>query len=436
MLNIIQPIPPSLERFSSNFEKVLGKHQLKNLQVYLLGLSLELKRKNLQSVDNSRIKGNYDSLHHFLSQSPWDEEKLNEKRLELIQKDRRTRTSQKGSLIFDDTGCKKTGECTEGVKPQRLGSEGRIANCNVVVTSHYVDEIRDYPVGLAPYTPEDKLEGKSSSEFHTKIDLLIRLAEDALQKGIQFEEILFDNWYLCKRTVEFCERRDLHWFSNLKRNDILYRPRRRRKGKKVKRHGRKKIRKYHKVKEKMRVEELVNSLPPSYFSQMVKVYKDGKEQIRYIWGANFKVSFLDDIKRVVISKPNPYTMDMDKIDVYVTDNLSLGDKEIVLHISKRWKIEDFYRDAKDNLGFDQYQVRSLREIKRHWYLVFLVYSYLKISKLKGAFQRVFKPDISLDTIGDLLKVMRCISFLYFCRWLKDHYDVLLEYLQVKEPIFA
>jgi len=54
MLNILQSIPPSLERFSSNFEKVLGKHQLKNLQVYLLGLSLELKRKNLQSVNNSR----------------------------------------------------------------------------------------------------------------------------------------------------------------------------------------------------------------------------------------------------------------------------------------------------------------------------------------------------------------------------------------------
>jgi len=39
-----------------------------------------------------------------------------------------------------------------------------------------------------------------------------------------------------------------------------------------------------------------------------------KEQIRYIWGANFKVSFLNGIKRIVISKPDPYSQDMDKID--------------------------------------------------------------------------------------------------------------------------
>ena len=112
--------------------------------------------------------------------------------------------------------------------------------------------------------------------------------------------------------------------------------------KKVKRHGRKRIRRYHKVKEKLTVEELVVSLPSSCFTQMVKIYKDGKEQIRYIWGANFKVSFLNGIKRIVVSKPDPYTKNMGKIDVYVTNNLSLNDKEVVSHASRRWKIEDFY----------------------------------------------------------------------------------------------
>jgi len=61
-----------------------------------------------------------------------------------------------------------------------------------------------------------------------------------------------------------------------------------------------------------------------------------------------------------------------------------------MHQDAGRKIEDFYRDAKDNLGFDQYQVRSLKVIKRHWYLVFLAYTFLKMSKLKGVFQRVFK----------------------------------------------
>jgi len=61
-------------------------------------LCLELKRKNIQAIDICRVKKNYDSLYHLLSQSPWDEEELNEKRLELIQKDRRIRTFPKRYL--------------------------------------------------------------------------------------------------------------------------------------------------------------------------------------------------------------------------------------------------------------------------------------------------------------------------------------------------
>jgi len=155
MLNIIHSIPPSIKRFSKNFEEIFGRYQLGNFQIYLSGLYLELKRKNLQAIDDlmrSRLKGNYDSLHYFLSRSPWDEEKVNERRLKLIQEDRLTRTTLRGAFIVDDTGCKKTGTHTEGAKPQRLGSEGRITNCNIVVTSHYVDEVKDFPIGRAPYT--------------------------------------------------------------------------------------------------------------------------------------------------------------------------------------------------------------------------------------------------------------------------------------------
>jgi len=120
----------------------------------------------------------------------------------------------------------------------------------------------------------------------------------------------------------------------------------------------------------------------------------------------------------------------------LTNNLSLADKEIVFHAARRWKIEEFYKDAKENLGFDQYQVRTLKEIKKHWYFVFLAYTFLKMSKLKGAFQRVFKPDVRLNTLGDLLRTFRKLSFLHFWNWLRNHHNVLLQYLQVKEPIFA
>jgi len=35
---------------------------------------------------------------------------------------------------------------------------------------------------------------------------------------------------------------------------------------------------------------------------MTKVYKDGKEEKRYIWGANFRVQSLGGTQRIVISQ--------------------------------------------------------------------------------------------------------------------------------------
>jgi len=261
-----------------------------------------------------------------------------------------------------------------------------------------------------------------------KSSLEKKLVLDAIEKGVQFKEVLIDNWYLCSDFVSFLEAQGKDWISTLKSNEVIYRLNKRRRIRKKKKHRTKKRRR------EFTVEKLVNSLPPSYFQVMTKVYKDGKEEKRYIWGASFRVQSLGGTLRIVISKPDLYTKDMKRIDVYVTNNLSLKDKEIVYHFSRRWRTEDFNRDAKDNLAFDQYQVRTLKAIKRHWYSVFIAHSFLMCSKLKGSFQRILKAN--LNTVGDLLRTFRKINFLHFLRWLKNHYNVFHQYLCVKEPIFA
>jgi hypothetical protein len=63
--------------------------------------------------------------------------------------------------------------------------------------------------------------------------------------------------------------------------------------------------------------------------------------------------------------------------------------------SFRDRVDKFYECAKDNLGFDQYQVRSDRAIRRHWYLVFLMYSYLIYHRQKGSFLHWSKKNSAL-----------------------------------------
>jgi hypothetical protein len=124
-------------------------------------------------------------------------------------------------------------------------------------SNYYVDEIRDFPVNLSPYVPADEFEeGEDSSKFSTKIELGKKLVLDAIEKGIQFKEALFDNWYLCYDFVSFIRDQRKDWISTLKSDDIIYRVNKRRRIRKKKKHRTKKR------GREFTVEKLVNSLSP------------------------------------------------------------------------------------------------------------------------------------------------------------------------------
>ena len=62
---------------------------------------------------------NEQSLHHFLSKSPWKVQELRQQRLEIILK---ILSGREIVLIIDDTGDKKQGHATDYVKRQYIGN--------------------------------------------------------------------------------------------------------------------------------------------------------------------------------------------------------------------------------------------------------------------------------------------------------------------------
>ena len=58
----------------------------------------------------------------------------------------------------------------------------------------------------------------------------------------------------------------------------------------------------------------------------------------------------------------------------------------------------FFRDSKQNLGLEDYQLRDLWGIKRDWYPIFPAYS-LQVSGLIGIEK---KPRRESPTLGDLI----------------------------------
>jgi len=89
-------------------------------------------------------------LQLFLSESTWDANAINARRLELAAADPLTRPHDDGVLVIDNTGDCKDGRKTDHVARQYLGSIGKIENGIVAVTSLWADERVYYPLHVQP----------------------------------------------------------------------------------------------------------------------------------------------------------------------------------------------------------------------------------------------------------------------------------------------
>ena len=80
-----------------------------------------------------------------------------------------------------------------------MGSLGKVDRGQVVVTSHYVDSRKDWPVDHRPYLPRKWIEaenerlGKEAYVFKSKLQLGLEWVDDLLRRGIQFSHTLISS---------------------------------------------------------------------------------------------------------------------------------------------------------------------------------------------------------------------------------------------------
>jgi SRSO17 transposase len=120
-----------IELFAPAFQRA---EQLRWSQVYLHGLLGEALRKNseriaLESGETVR------SLQHFIGQSPWKPEPVLEIHQGLVAG---TLGEADGVALIDESGVVKQGDDSVGVAPQYCGSVGKTANSQVGVHLGYV----------------------------------------------------------------------------------------------------------------------------------------------------------------------------------------------------------------------------------------------------------------------------------------------------------
>ena len=201
-----QPCPPApgpLEDYAAQFDVLFTRlAQRRGLRAYLQGLLLPRDRNKTMTAlagaepvvaaQHAAVQG----LQWFLTESSWDHERVNQRRLQLLLGDPATAPHDQGALVLDDTGDRKAGTKTAHVARQYLGSVGKTDNGIVAVTSLWADERVYWPVDVVPYTPASRLaKGKRDPAFRTKPQLAAELVGAARRAGILFRAVVADCFY-------------------------------------------------------------------------------------------------------------------------------------------------------------------------------------------------------------------------------------------------
>ena len=137
-----------------------------------LGMISEIKRKTLPAIARAVGLVDSQSLHHFLSKSPWDVEQLRNRRLQLLLK---ALNGASFILCIDETGDKKKGTTTDYVERQYIGNLGKIENGIVSVNAYGIFQGITFPLIFKVFKPKKQL--KKEDKYKSKPQLAIEIIE-------------------------------------------------------------------------------------------------------------------------------------------------------------------------------------------------------------------------------------------------------------------
>ena len=402
-------MPPCFDKWCKRFDDLLRtKAQKREFRHYLGGLLGESKRKNIYQMASDSLGVTYHKLHHFLTDATWSADKLNERRLEVMNKCSQTRISRGFSLIIDDSGHRKSGNFTAGVGRQYIGEIGKTDNGNVVVTTHLYDGKKSLPLDIELYRHATSLaEGKQDPEFQKKPELALNLINRSLERGYRPGIVLIDSAY--GNNISFLlelEKKKLKYIGGIAKNRNIL------------------VKTNSKNWEEIRLDEYAKWLSSEEFEEIII----NTEKPRTVWVAiiEVEISKLAGSRKIAIVMNAPLFEEADDIDYLMTnvEPEKVSPQWIVDTYSQRNWVEVFYREAKGWLGLKEYQVRDKKSLKRHFILVFCAYTFILWHKLTGGLRRRWanKP---LNTFPEALEAFRTAINYRFVQWLNQNRDVFI-----------
>jgi SRSO17 transposase len=274
-----------------------------------------------------------------------------------------------GILALDDTSFPKQGKHSVGVKRQYCGALGKVANCQVAVSTVLLDDQLAWPLSFELYLPKEwvadatrraKARIPERVRFREKWRIALTHIRQVLKAGFQLTAVVADADY--GSTAAFrrgLERLGLRYGVAIRWFLTMWTPGARR---------------------AQTAAAIAVHLPESAWHRVA--WADGtkgKLAARFaalrVRPANSRGERWLLCERSLVDDERKYYL----LNLDATATL----RDLVTVVRSRWPIEQQYRELKDELGIDHFEGRSYRGWTHHTVLTAIAFTFLQFERLRA-----------------------------------------------------
>ena len=300
---------------------------------------------------------------------------------------------EEGIVSLDDTISKKHGKAIKSAGYHYSHTENKTVLGQNIVALHYKDDKKEMCLSGEIYLNKKRITELRAQgdevEFHTRIEMADAMIQEIHDLGVKGQTIAMDSWFVARNLIDKIGELNYHWVGRVKSNRICF----------------------DEDGNRQNIKKVARSIPDDCWQKTESLYetalKKENKPTQYIAAKKVNLKSLGSLKMVFV-KPS---LEEEVVLFIGTNRFDLCAREIVEIYTRRWRIETFFRDCKQNLDFSGYMGRSLIGFKRFLCLVFIAYSFIKYLSLTGVWGRNNLPR--RETFGAELENYHQLCFEYF-----------------------